>query len=354
MSFEYTDKSYWEAQPIEIIERLLDIFHLALGKDIPNVDHIQISTANNYARYYKKEDIKSWISYASSEWAKKRHKKFLQGRARGWGSGILNNQNQHFSEITSSIDLLNILNNLYPNFDNHVVAVDELNKITPLMNQIIVCNLQTTSDVGSHWVMLVCSDTKYVVYFDSYAVPPDNRTLNFMKKYKNNGIVDNIIMTTKQIQTIDQAICGWYCLMFLYFYINKNQDPFEVIHNINQKNTTLYGKKLSKKFLNNSYSQKNIYGPHKNIHGPHKNIHGRGIDQELYDFFIDPNTSDEYLLGVFRFKMQELDIIDYHAPKKVKNNIHTIAKACYDRGLISKEKYQYIENKIITDLYNLD
>ena len=67
-----------------------------------------------------------------------------------------------FSETTTSIDLKNILISLYPKYDCHVIAVDQLKTIKPQMNQIIISNLQTSKDQGYHWILCLCVDKRFV------------------------------------------------------------------------------------------------------------------------------------------------------------------------------------------------
>lgn len=158
--------------------------------------------------------------------------------------------NSNFQEITNSVQLNFILQKLYSNYNNKninkikfntfVVPIDKLKNVKHADNQIIIVNFQSSYQSGNHWVMILNYSNKYVEYFDSFAVQPPEPILQFMRKYNKD-----MIMTTKQIQTFSESSCGWYCLKYLYFRINKNQPPYEAINNITYRNTIEYGKNLT-------------------------------------------------------------------------------------------------------------
>ena len=154
-----------------------------------------------------------------------------------------------FSETTTSIDLKNILISLYPKYDCHVIAVDQIKTIKPQMNQIIICNLQTSKDKGSHWVLCLCVDKRFVEYMDTFAVPPDDRVLSFLRQFKNNNIVDDLIMTTKIVQNFKNSWCGWGVLIYTNFRIKKHEQPYIAINNMNDKNIVSYVRSLTKKYI---------------------------------------------------------------------------------------------------------
>lgn len=154
-----------------------------------------------------------------------------------------------FQEITNSVDLLYLLNKLYPEYDCHVIAIDKLKDIKHKMNQIIIINYQNSQQNGNHWVHITCIESKYVVYFDSYANDPPKPILDYLLEYKSKGIVKNIVMMTDQIQKLTEDSCGWYVLHYVKNYVLDRKPAYMASVEINYKNTIAYGKMLFNKYL---------------------------------------------------------------------------------------------------------
>jgi len=69
---------------------------------------------------------------------------------------------------------------------------------------------------GSHWVALQVNskDGKVEpIYFDSYGKPPPES----VKKFVMDNCARKLPYTTKDVQSLMNNACGWYCCAFLYF-----------------------------------------------------------------------------------------------------------------------------------------
>ncbi len=162
-----------------------------------------------------------------------------------------------FTEITSSSQLSKILKMIYDNpsikgkvkFDTHVIGIDQLKEIKHQKNQIIIINFQKSTQVGSHWVMVVCKGDE-VVYVDSFGLPPPEPVLRFMKEYKTKKLVKSVLMTTKRVQKMEEELCGYYLMNFLSFYLLKGLPAYLAVNKLTYTNTKAYGKKLFNQYLN--------------------------------------------------------------------------------------------------------
>ena len=119
--------------------------------------------------------------------------------------------------ILSNVDIINIAKTIdlkpliyvgYKDLLNTVPKKDRLNKF-------YIINLQSSNQGnGSHWC---CFSTfpKHCVYGDSYGIVPPTNIINFIESLG----IKKIAYWYKQIQSIRQTYCGWFCLMFLdYLY----------------------------------------------------------------------------------------------------------------------------------------
>ena len=72
---------------------------------------------------------------------------------------------------------------------------------------------------GTHWVCMVVTkrDGKvWVQYMDPYGQPPPENLKKIVeKRYKRK-----INFTTKDIQSLMDSVCGWYCCAYLHFIYN--------------------------------------------------------------------------------------------------------------------------------------
>lgn len=183
-----------------------------------------------------------------------------------------------FDEITDSNQLLLILNKLYPDYDNHVIAIDQLKTIAPKMKQIIICNYRKMTENGTHWVCIACKEVQYAVYFDSFGLDPPKEIIAFMRLYKpklTKAIVSNI----RKIQPLageGSSACGWFILDFIRQYIGKDQIIYRAIDSMTIKKSVGYGKYLTKKYLKHE--------PRKSKNEPRKSIEGESIVEDIGKF----------------------------------------------------------------------
>ena len=115
--------------------------------------------------------------------------------------------NKYGTSKTSNFDLKDILNDL--NLKSKVIMRDEIKNYLNAEN--IICNLQTTKEKGSHWVL--CS-SKYNIYFDSFGILPVIET----RKYLESDFKYN----TLQLQPNNTEMCGQLCVFVLYRLTDKS------------------------------------------------------------------------------------------------------------------------------------
>jgi len=93
-------------------------------------------------------------------------------------------------------------------------------------NKTYIINLQDSENddgepnQGTHWTALQINKTKdkiEPIYFDSYGAPPPPHVKEAVKKVTKV----NLPYTTKDIQSIVNNACGWYCLAFSYWINDK-------------------------------------------------------------------------------------------------------------------------------------
>jgi hypothetical protein len=111
-----------------------------------------------------------------------------------------------FKEI-SNIELDNILKNVKQ--FNGVYMKDEIPK--DLKDGFYIINLDDSKNDGTHWCVFYKNPT-INVYFDSYGFLPPEELSKQLKPYRFNH---------KQIQSVNSKACGYYCIAFIKFMINK-------------------------------------------------------------------------------------------------------------------------------------
>lgn len=98
---------------------------------------------------------------------------------------------------------------------------DELPKLD--MNKVYIINLQDSEtddgdqNSGTHWTMAYIRETpkgqKHPIYFDPYGCPPPENVKNLIEKQCNLKCP----YTTKDIQSLMNNACGFYCLAMAHF-----------------------------------------------------------------------------------------------------------------------------------------
>lgn len=98
------------------------------------------------------------------------------------------------------------------------LAQEELTKIKGLPTKNYIVLLNDNSNDG-HWTCFTIRNNK-AYYFDSFACPPSNQILKFLKKNNLKCVVNR-----NDIQQIDDTSCGWYCIIFIHYMKNSKKYP---------------------------------------------------------------------------------------------------------------------------------
>lgn len=128
--------------------------------------------------------------------------------------------------LTSNTELLDILKNDNIKI-NGVFAKDKLKK--PLDGFYII-NLDNSDGPGTHWTVLYKINDGFSLYYDSFGFPAPEEIEDLLHKYEYNK---------KQIQDINSTSCGFYCIAFIKFMINKQDKlkAFDTFCNLFRTNT---------------------------------------------------------------------------------------------------------------------
>jgi len=98
-----------------------------------------------------------------------------------------------------------------------VYAHNEVDSLkAPKMGDSLIMNLDDSNEAGSHWVAFYFSP-RSACYFDSFGVPPDDRSLKYLRKY-------NKLVAYSQLQLQEDCSeeCGWYCMSFIRLMAEGN------------------------------------------------------------------------------------------------------------------------------------
>jgi hypothetical protein len=122
-------------------------------------------------------------------------------------------KNLNFKKELTNFDIANICNRIGVKL-NGIFMKDELSSNLEDGNYII--NLQNHNQSGSHWCCFVKSKN-CIYYFDPFgAVMPQNQ-LDIFKANHENIYYSNI-----QIQDMKSILCGYFCILYLYFVSRMN------------------------------------------------------------------------------------------------------------------------------------
>jgi hypothetical protein len=85
---------------------------------------------------------------------------------------------------------------------------------------------------GTHWTCMFIKKyqdgTIEPIYFDSFGSPPPEAVKKFVKNTTSKFLPN----TTKDIQSLINNACGWYCCAFLYAITNPLMASGELYHDI--------------------------------------------------------------------------------------------------------------------------
>ena len=140
--------------------------------------------------------------------------------------------------MSTNIELINIAKSLcIPNF--YCIMIDELDKVLltswkgneyscfPIS---IICNLQDSSENGSHWVMCFIN-LKSKIFYCSYGSPIPTKIKAFLMTLNSLPILSSNF----QIQDFNENTCGYYCLLILYL-LNEGLNFEDIILSLNERN----------------------------------------------------------------------------------------------------------------------
>ena len=129
--------------------------------------------------------------------------------------------------LTTNTELLDILKNDNIKI-NGVFAKDKLKK--PLKDGFYIINLDDSDGPGTHWTALYKINDGFSFYYDSFGFIAPEEIEDLLHKYEYNK---------KQIQDIKSTSCGFYCIAFIKFMINKQDKmkAFNTFCNLFRTNT---------------------------------------------------------------------------------------------------------------------
>ena len=93
-------------------------------------------------------------------------------------------------------------------------AVKMKDQFTPdTENGIYVVNLDDSEGPGTHWTLLIKMKGNKYLYFDSFGVVPPQTLLDSLR-------IDpaKLLFNNQQIQTLTAKNCGYYVILFAYYY----------------------------------------------------------------------------------------------------------------------------------------
>lgn len=126
-----------------------------------------------------------------------------------------------------------------------VFMKDELEDMKPEENKFYIINLDKVGGGGTHWVLISNLNPTNIIYIDSFAVPPADVVVNFMKrayKLNRNGSESKhrktIYYNTITLQADDSINCGYYIAYFAQQLIKK-RNIVDIISDFNLTNDKL-------------------------------------------------------------------------------------------------------------------
>jgi len=115
-----------------------------------------------------------------------------------------------------------------------------------LVDGCYIVNLESKNEDGSHW----CCFIKYkntVYWADPFGQPPPQYPSNVFKKNKLK-----CLYCTDQVQSIDSILCGYYCIGFFIYVLNKNIiTKWNKLFNKDIENNDVILKKYIMEYYNN-------------------------------------------------------------------------------------------------------
>ena len=102
-----------------------------------------------------------------------------------------------------------------------VLMKDQFSITSP--NGIYIVNLNDSNQSGSHWTLLIKMKNNKYLYFDSFGAPPPQTILDTLKIDPNK-----LQYNDQQIQDIKSQSCGYFAMLFAYYY-SREKTPNKTI-----------------------------------------------------------------------------------------------------------------------------
>ena len=90
-------------------------------------------------------------------------------------------------------------------------------------NGIYIVNLDDSDGPGTHWTLLIKMKNNKYLYFDSFGAPPPQTILDTLKIDPNK-----LQYNDQQIQDIKSQSCGYFAMLFAYYY-SREKTPNKTI-----------------------------------------------------------------------------------------------------------------------------
>lgn len=133
----------------------------------------------------------------------------------------MSNDEDNYNEkdyLLSNLDFDNIFRKGYdsPHLRyGGVFMKDELRDFNPENGKFYIINLDDKNSEGTHWTLICNTQDAVCIYFDSFAVPPSDVIVSFMKRARTKkGKKKSLLYNTIQLQEDNAVSCGWYCAYF--------------------------------------------------------------------------------------------------------------------------------------------
>ena len=95
-------------------------------------------------------------------------------------------------------------------------ALDELNEIKISTFPIfLVINLDTRSEIGSHWIALAIYMTDIYLCDSLGGIKPTTRMPNCLINFLHRLVLTRKLHMTCRLQPIESDLCGYYCILFV-------------------------------------------------------------------------------------------------------------------------------------------
>lgn len=143
---------------------------------------------------------------------------------------------------------------------NHTVGVYPSDLIPQNWQKPIafICNIQDSKKSGLHWIAIFVNNKSEGFYFDSYGLAPF--VANISNVLRKN--CKTIKFNDRQVQSDSSAVCGHFCVMFLY-YMAHGIDMQAFLNLFSEKNL-LANDEIAEKFVKN-LRQRNMSKKNKDI-----------------------------------------------------------------------------------------